>query len=72
MRQVFFKMDKGGEGEEVRLVDLPAAKELAFQGFGHELFQEVLRYQTNGVLNRLQVLVQCTAGLPAAPVAHPE
>lgn len=29
--QVFFKMDKGGEGEEVRLADLPAAKELAFQ-----------------------------------------
>lgn len=41
--QVFFKMDKGGEGEEVRLADLPAAKELAFQGFGHELFQEVRR-----------------------------
>lgn len=29
--QVFFKMDKAGEGEEVRLADLPAAKELAFQ-----------------------------------------
>lgn len=41
--QVFFKMDKGGEGEEVRLTDLPAAKELAFQGFGQELFQEVRR-----------------------------
>jgi exonuclease-1 len=38
---VFFKMDKGGEGEEVRLADLPTAKELAFQGFGHELFQEM-------------------------------
>jgi hypothetical protein len=34
-------MDKTGEGEEVRLSDLPLAKELAFQGFGHDLFQEV-------------------------------
>ena len=34
-------MDKVGEGEEVQLADLPAAKELAFQGFGHDLFQEV-------------------------------
>jgi len=39
--QVFFKMDKTGEGEEVQLADLPQAKELAFQGFGHDLFQEV-------------------------------
>ena len=34
-------MDKTGEGEEVQLADLPQAKELAFQGFGHDLFQEV-------------------------------
>jgi hypothetical protein len=48
--QVFFKMDKTGEGEEVRLCDLPLAKELAFQGFGHDLFQEVgrLRGQAAG------------------------
>lgn len=39
--QVFFKMDKAGDGEEVRLANLPQAKELAFQGFGHHLFQEV-------------------------------
>lgn len=36
-------MDKAGEGEEVRLADLPSAKELALQGFGHDLFQEVRR-----------------------------
>ncbi len=34
-------MDKVGEGEEVQLCELPQARELAFQGFGHELFQEV-------------------------------
>ena len=34
-------MDKTGEGEEVRLADLPETKELALQGFGHDLFQEV-------------------------------
>ena len=39
--QVFFKMDKCGEGEEVQVRDLPLARELAFQGFGHDLFQEV-------------------------------
>jgi hypothetical protein len=39
--QVLFKMDKSGEVEEVQLCKLPQAKELAFQGFGHDLFQEV-------------------------------
>ena len=34
-------MGKGGEGEEVCQADLPAARELALQGFGLELFQEV-------------------------------
>ncbi|EFN54756.1 hypothetical protein CHLNCDRAFT_24009 [Chlorella variabilis] len=38
---VFFKMDKNGEGEEVQLEDLPQCKDLAFQGFGHDLFQEM-------------------------------
>ncbi|KAL4452455.1 hypothetical protein ABPG75_008117 [Micractinium tetrahymenae] len=40
--RVFFKMDKTGEGEEVQLCDLPQARELAFQGFGHDLFQELV------------------------------
>lgn len=39
--KVFFKMDKTGEGEEVQLCELPQARELAFQGFGHDLFQEM-------------------------------
>ena len=39
--QVFFKMDKNGEGEEVRLHDLADARELSLVGFTHEMFQEV-------------------------------
>ena len=46
--QVFFKMEKGGEGEEIQLCDLPQCKELAFQGFGHDLFQEVGRRVCGG------------------------
>lgn len=62
--QVFFKMDKGGEGEEVRLTDLPAAKELAFQGFGHELFQEVRRAVLDCAASRSGRL-DCSRGLGA-------
>jgi hypothetical protein len=41
--QVVFKLDKAGSGEEVQLRDLPQCKELALQGFDHQLFQEVRR-----------------------------
>jgi exonuclease-1 len=39
--QVFFKMDKSGEGEEVELKNLVHARELSFIGFTHDMFQEV-------------------------------
>ena len=39
--QVFFKMDKSGDGEEVELKNLVHARELSFLGFTHEMFQEV-------------------------------
>lgn len=38
---VFFKMDKGGQGEEIVLADLPLCKELNFTGWTHDLFVEV-------------------------------
>lgn len=34
-------MDKGGEGEEVQLRDLPQTRELGLANMTHELFQEV-------------------------------
>lgn len=63
MLQVFFKMDKNGEGEEVQLEDLPQCKDLAFQGFGHDLFQEVgwgrcMRWPTPDATD-LMALLQC-------------
>ncbi len=39
--QVFFKMDKSGDGEEVELRNLVHARELSFLGFTHDMFQEV-------------------------------
>ena len=39
--QVFFKMDKSGEGEEIELRNLPHVRELSFMGFTHDMFQEV-------------------------------
>eukprot|EP00887_Chlorella_sp_A99_P001047 scaffold14.g1047.t1 len=39
--RVFFKMDRGGDGEEVALADLPAARELGMANMPHALFQEM-------------------------------
>lgn len=69
--QVFFKMDKTGEGEEVQLCELPQARELAFQGFGHDLFQEVgrRRVEWDGTEARFSTLMPgwlhgCTTMVP--------
>lgn len=40
-KQVFFKMDRSGEGEEIELKNLALARELSFIGFTHDMFREV-------------------------------
>lgn len=39
--QVFFKMDKVGDGEEVALADLPSTREVDLRGWSHDLFQQM-------------------------------
>jgi hypothetical protein len=39
--QVLFKMDKGGNGEEICLEDLPHNRDISLIGFTHDMFLQV-------------------------------
>ena len=39
--QILYKLDKHGQGEEIRLEDLPMNTGISFTGFSHEMFSQV-------------------------------